>query len=294
MLMRTTGVSPRDRRIGRGKVALAALAAILCSATTARANLVDFVIVQAQSSLKQVNKIYGPAVGNQTTTAQVAGSDTAPLYGHIYVDLNPGTIKLTNSSAVNFVTTGNYAPHDPVTSDPLGPPPVGTTPGNYGLAAPGIGLSAVQHNLKSNFSNTLLGPISDLPLGGTNFPLASTALEFTQGRQAFVTVLGNGTDDVVGSPIFASGYFNDITSTYTPGAGVGTWDGTTLTIPIDSKLTFRITNDFGGIDEDVVFTGQIVAVPFVPEPSTVTLLGFGVVGLLSYAWRARKRKNLVA
>lgn len=293
MLMRTTGVSPRDRRIGRGKVAIAAIAALLCSATTARAALVDFVIVQAQSSLKQVSKIYGPAVGNQTTQAQVAGSDTAPLYGHIYVDLNPGTITLTNNSWVNFVTTGNYAPHDPVISDPIGPPPVGTTPGNYGLATPGIQLSAVQHGLKSSFA-PVLGPINPLPMAGTNFPLASTTLAFTQGRQAFVTLLGNDTDDIIGTPIFASGAFNSTTNAYTPGAGVGTWNGTTLTIPINSKLTFRVTNDFGGIDQDVTFTGQIVAIPYVPEPSTVTLLGFGVVGLLSYAWRARKRKNLVA
>lgn len=293
MLMRTTGVSPRDRRIGRGKVAIAALAAILCSATTARAALVDFVIVQAQSSLKQVNKIYGPAVGNQTTVAQQAGSDTAPLYGHIYVDLSPGTIQLTNNSWVNFATTGNYAPHDPVVSDPSGPPPVGTTPGNYGLSAPGLQLSAVQHGLQSSFA-PVLGPITNLPLAGNNFPLGSTTLAFTAGRQAFVSALANDTDDVIGSPIFASGSFNDITDVYTPGAGVGTWNGTTLTIPINSKLTFRVTDQFGGISEDVLFTGQIVAIPYVPEPSTVTLLGFGVVGLLSYAWRARKRKNLVA
>lgn len=293
MLMRTTGVSPRDRRIGRGKVAIAALAALLCSATTARANLVDFVIVQAASSLKQVNKIYGPAVGSQTSVAQAPGSDTTNVYGHIYVDLNPGTIKLTNSSSISYVTTGNYAPFDPVINDPVGPPPVGTTPGNYGLAMPGILLSAVQHGIKANFS-TILGPISNLPLVGNNFPLGGTALEFTAGRQAFVTALGNDTGDMVGIPTFASGTFNDNTSTYTPGAGMGTWDGTTLTIPINSKFTFRVTSDFGGIDEDVIFTGQIVAVPYIPEPSTVTLLGFGVVGLLSYAWRARKRKNLVA
>jgi hypothetical protein len=242
--------------------------------------------------LKQTNKIYGPAVGNQNSVAQAPGSDTATVYGHIYVDLNPGTIKLTNLSSISWATTGNYAPYDPVYTDPVGPPPVGTTPGNYGLAMPGILLSAVQHGLEANFGGPL--PINDIPLVGNNFALGGTSLAFTQGRQAFVTALGNDTGDVIGNPLFASGTYNDNTSTYTPGAGVGTWNGTTLTIPINSKLTFRVTSDYGGIDEDVMFTGQIVAVPFVPEPSTVTLLGFGVVGLLSYAWRARKRKSLVA
>jgi hypothetical protein len=37
-----------------------------------------------------------------------------------------------------------------------------------------------------------------------------------------------------------------------------------------------------------------VAHPKVPEPTSLMLFGFGVVGLLSYAWRARKRRALVA
>jgi PEP-CTERM motif len=32
----------------------------------------------------------------------------------------------------------------------------------------------------------------------------------------------------------------------------------------------------------------------VPEPTSVTLLGFGIVGLLNYAWRARKRRAIAA
>jgi hypothetical protein len=35
-------------------------------------------------------------------------------------------------------------------------------------------------------------------------------------------------------------------------------------------------------------SGVIVANPKVPEPSSMVLLGFGVVGLLTYAWRKRR------
>ena len=47
----------------------------------------------------------------------------------------------------------------------------------------------------------------------------------------------------------------------------------------DGTLVFNAYGGFGGP---------------VPEPSTVTLLGFGVAGFLTYAWRARNRKALVA
>lgn len=39
----------------------------------------------------------------------------------------------------------------------------------------------------------------------------------------------------------------------------------------------------------VLESGLHVRLDLVPEPSTVTLFGFGIVGLMCYAWRARRR-----
>jgi len=68
-----------------------------------------------------------------------------------------------------------------------------------------------------------------------------------------------------------------------------TWDGTFLTIPMNFHLNF--VSD--GLTYDIDTFGQLV-LQSVPEPSTLLMTGFGVVGLLSYAWRTRKRRALVA
>jgi hypothetical protein len=73
--------------------------------------------------------------------------------------------------------------------------------------------------------------------------------------------------------------------------------GGVLTIPFNST-TGLIIDDNGGpgpfLFEVISYTGSIVANLVVPEPSSMTLLGLGVVGLLSTAWRARKRKAMAA
>jgi len=76
-------------------------------------------------------------------------------------------------------------------------------------------------------------------------------------------------------------------------SGIGTYNPITqiLTIPFDAIL--NVPGGINGWTEYFVLQGNLVLTP-APEPSTVTLLGFGVVGLLSYAWRARNRRNRLA
>lgn len=74
----------------------------------------------------------------------------------------------------------------------------------------------------------------------------------------------------------------------------GTWDGVTLTIPINSINSFALDSPLGPVPIVIETTGVIIATVRVPEPSSVVLCGFGVVGLLSYAARARKRRASLA
>ena len=57
--------------------------------------------MQASSSLKQSNKIYGAGIGVHNSVPQYAGSDTVQFYGHIYVDINPTTIQLMPGSSMS-------------------------------------------------------------------------------------------------------------------------------------------------------------------------------------------------
>ncbi len=62
----------------------------------------------------------------------------------------------------------------------------------------------------------------------------------------------------------------------------------TITIPLDNRLTFW---DSGTL-YDVRTTGQVVAhgvLVNVPEPSSVALLGCGVIGLIGYVIRRKRR-----
>jgi hypothetical protein len=52
--------------------------------------------------------------------------------------------------------------------------------------------------------------------------------------------------------------------------------------PAADIVAFRVSNSFVVLD-DLTFTQPI------PEPGSLTLLGFGVLGMLGYAWRRRER-----
>jgi hypothetical protein len=62
---------------------------------------------------------------------------------------------------------------------------------------------------------------------------------------------------------------------------------TTWVLHLDDAASFNFDDD----DNDVLVQVRLAptAPPFVPEPSTLSLLGVGAAGLTCYAWRRRKR-----
>jgi hypothetical protein len=292
------GATSRDRRLDRGKVAIAALAALFLFATNAKANIVEFKVDQANSFLQVTTKLVGPALGGSKTgapqygTAGVlgSGSDITSFFGSMYVDIQDTTIQLLPGAYISAAigapgfggAPGAYSPFDPVSHDPSLATPGINPNSNYGTSVPAIGLLAVQYNLRIDNGYTGF-PSTPMSLAGDNFNLGGQAMSFSAGRQAFVSALGNDTGDLINDPFFFYG---------SAGSDIGTWDSfsNTITLPVHSSYSFVVTNDFGGISQFSDVVGQLVLVAAVPEPATMTLFGLGIVGLFSYAWRARRRK----
>jgi hypothetical protein len=251
--------------------------------------------------------------------------------GHLYSNVNTGV------SLTPIVTGAGYqrglgsatAPTGPdrdgvfIPGDVNGTPTTGgpipgypVTPfadfGSLGISIPAIGAFA-------RFWGNSIGPSAyaagAMPfVGGTSYAVAPQIWAHLGGYEDFVSGLG-GDHVVLGSdfgggpfPLPLSGTF-DATNTalignggnpvYSPGAGVATWDGVTLTINVSGTLKYTIEDNNtpanGADDIDIVqtFNGQLVYHPYVPEPSSMVLAGCGVVGLLAAVWR-RKRQPIVA
>jgi hypothetical protein len=321
-MMNKGGVSPCDRRIDRRKVAMAACAAVLLFATRARADIITFDIDESLSSLGFVERITAGAdtfvfhkVGTAFTLSDPALAPGVPLTpAHAYLassttasgifdaDVNTGvSIKFDPVGAVNYFINsysyglgpGVYYPFYASDGSTLVAPPGGVDPSQksqFGFEIShrdfggGFGFARV-HHLRQAFGNASTGATDGGPIIGWS---GGTTYAGYTGVNALMAI--DGVEDVYGPVVDTI----DLptagpSSTPFPSPFAGNpidWDGTTLTIPVSFHLGFVD----GGLTYDIDTFGQLVAHPqTVPEPSTMLMLGFGVAGLLSYAWRARKR-----
>jgi hypothetical protein len=277
------------RTLKRSFLATAAVAALCLIATSAQAAIVNLTIDPTASSLDLSGQINAPTIGqpNKAYVAQGTGSLTTTYSGSISIDLQPGTIQMMPGSSIIAANSGNWSPAPGPggpTDDPVGSfGASGTTPANYGVNIPSFGVQSNFVGLVFDFGvpdqDAIPGGIPSAPvaLTGTSFNLAGQGMAFTAGRRLLVSPLANDNSDVIGFPTLFG----------TNGSAVGSWDGTTLIIPVFSTLTYQI-EDSPPIDDTVRFSGFIVA--RVPEPSTLIMAGMGVVGLVTVGYRARKRK----
>ena len=326
MRMYKKGGAPRDRRIDRRKVATAAAAVMLLFVTSVQAQRVDYTILPGShltvtgSGFQQQNPDgsttghpFIPATG-QAGAGQVIGQATdsldAPVFGHIMVDLG-GTlglqVQLLPGSNINVAVTQrvggtNWLPgvdntnHVSANNNP-------PTPGQWGSKISALGAVQVQHNTvfdSNDFATYSLANLAQgqgayvspiyTPDGAGNFTMTGQQLIQTQGSVDLASALGNSHDNLAGTLIPTD------SGTGGPfGTQVGNLNLVTsqLTIPVNFQFVIHETS--GGVPIGLLtsdISGTITAIPL-PEPSTVTLFGFGVVGLLSCAWRARRRKPIV-
>lgn len=288
------GVSPGGRRLDRRKAVIAAVLAVVLFAAGS-ANATTVFNIREDLSFMQVQEIFdlsGIGLGQRFSTPQVPGGDVTSIFGNlIATGIESGFIAFPGGSSINFRDKAFYQPFDPITSDPPFPA-VGTTFGAYGIEEPTVfGRKVVQYGLRAD----ILGgprPMSGGTFGTFGFTPGADFILGTAGRIASSSLFGGDTMSAAGFPFGVlgdpAGFFG--------GQLPGLWDPSdptagpmgTLTIPIQS--TFAVDIDTPGGPAQLIFVngGQIIATP-APEPSTLALAGFGVVGLFAYAWRRRKR-----
>ncbi|MBI3839051.1 MAG: PEP-CTERM sorting domain-containing protein [Planctomycetia bacterium] len=310
---------------------MAAIAALLFFATTAQAQT-DFTIDGNQSYMSRVGTGFqpanpdgsfsGPFLADDPQNAGLVnpgtipgGSMNAQLFGNLYAVVNPGSsIQLLTgqlaegpaNSGVNMhlATTGLYQPgQDNSGNISTG----GSYPGNFGHKNPALAakLRDSDWSFDSTFSlnSTLTAPAALATDGAGNFDAHGTVLPWATGLEDIIsgitspTRIHYKTDFGAYLPVDFNNGPGGVHSFQPPGTVVGNIDPVTfhLVLPINAQVWVSVKSSGVLLGYFVsAFGGQIVADPAVPEPSTITLFAFGVVGLLSYAWRARKHKALVA
>lgn len=246
------------------KTLLAALAVVASAFAASSAQAAPYVIDSTQSSIT----ISGTALGFIPIIAQSPGSNVAVIEGSLDVNLSGGSIEFVSSVADAVEKPGPFNPGvvsgDPPVIGPNAPADVALYLGSFST-----GRLAIR-----DFIVSITGTST---VAGSEFDLTTLLLTVTSGSLDYNVPLGAllGHLDIAGQSA-------------NPTEGVGTLVGGAITIPIDVALEFEIIEGDPPGMAVVYMRGQIVANP-VPEPSTIAMLGIGVVGLVAVGRRRFRR-----
>ncbi len=236
----------------------------------AKADFLTFNLVIPSSSLTLSGIANVPAAGGSFAyAAQGAGSLVTTYAGTFGVNvdnvLNPTTISFA-SAILDANSNGSWLPSNGGGTSTL-------AVGDYGISVAAIAANAKLRDVIFNLSAASTG----VTAGTGAFSVAGQTFQHTGGSiDVFSAPLGGGDTAL----LTTSGLnVNAASGTYTVAGGIAT-----LTIPVTFTAAYSIPG--AGVTGTNTFTGTLVGVTAVPEPSSMILMGgmFGCAAL----WRKRK------
>ncbi len=243
-----------------------------------QADFLTFNLVIPSSSLTLSGIANVPAApGSFAYSAQGAGSLITSYGGTFVVNVdnvfNPTTISFVSAN-LDANSNGSWRPNNGGGADT-------PTIGDYGMSVPAISANAKLRDIVFNLSAATTG----VTAGTGAFSIAGQTLQHTAGSiDVFAAGLGGGDT----ATLTSSGLnVNAGAGTYTVAAGIAT-----VTIPVTFTAAYAITG--ANVTGTNTFTGTLVGVTAVPEPTSILLCSMvGIIGLSMRRRSLRRQKSAV-